>query len=218
MESATYIAAKQTLESQKSGVGLVFNNREVHIRDTVGIACGVAVVDMDFFGTGEKGVMWKSKGFPSNNLAYEFTHVTVDVDAMFATTALANTRLLKYFLKNSYLEIRNNGVDILRAPLASLVTYEIIPNIESNPDADATVEYFKTIARKINNAYKFREPFVCNAGMTPDVKIIVATGLTTAAYSATYNPVVTGLTLSDGTAQGNFVQIEFQGASASING
>lgn len=217
MDNNAKLQAQAALQSVDSGLGMPFNNQEVHMRDTAFVAASTAVTNMTFFGTDTKDEMWKSADFPSNTQAFIFTHVLVDPSIIFNADAQAHGRLYKYFLKNSFLEIKNEGTQLLIAPLSEMVTTEIVPSLKNDPTAAAPVNYWLDTRDKFNNAYKFIKPWKVNALAKPSVKILVAKGLTTAAYDVARNPVITN-NPTIASNEGNYVMVELKGIVSKVNG
>ncbi len=207
--------AKQTLQAVGSSNGAQFQNDEVWIRDTVFINPSTALVDMDFFGNDAKDEMWKSKVFPSNTQAFALTHLRIDFGILFSNTdPLLNNAKLKYFLNNSVLHISNEGDDVVKIPLYELVNFEIRQADNQNGTAS-----FYGIRDKFNNIFKLAKPVIVPAGGRPDVKIVPAKEVSTAAYSATLSPYIKKAGSALSTAdQGNYIMVEFKGVKSKVNG
>lgn len=208
------ITGKQILENVNRAAGQTFENQPAFIRDTYFYSPSTAMVDMDFFGTDAKDAMWKSKEFPSNTMAYSFDSIVVRAELQFNASAQLDASYRKYFLHNSYLEIRNEGNDIAKIPLVHLVDYKFAPTTATDATAAAPVDLFYTVFPKINNSYKLPKAFVVNAGEKPDIKIVVAKSLTLAAWDANHSPIMPKAGLTDD--KGFYVQVELQGIQSKL--
>lgn len=206
--------AKKQLENVNRSSGQTFENQVAYKRDTVFVGPTAALNDLEFFVTGEKDSMYKSKDFPSNTMAYQFTHIVLDAEIVFDANVVKNAKKMKHFLKNSNLEIRNEGKDIAIIPLIELINYNIIPTTD-NDLASSPANLFSQYTSRINTAYKLIKPFVVNAGDRPDIVIRVAKGLTTAAYADTYSPFLKNSGLA--SEQGFYIGVEFQGVQSKLN-
>lgn len=211
--------ARQVLQSVGGSNGELFENQEMHVRDTVFIAPSTSLTDLEFFAGGatDKDSMWKTKDFPSNTQAFQIQNVFVDAQVTFDDNAVENAPKLHYFLKNSFLEIRNEGSDVVKLPLAECVDYRKIPTTNSDVNS-GVVNRYNNFDTKFNNTYSLKKPMVVAAGERPDVKISVAKGLTTAAYSANYCPFLYGHANSSiSNNQGYYVMVEFKGVKTKAN-
>lgn len=206
--------ARQVLQSVGGSNGELFENQETHVRDTVFIAPSTALTDLDFFSSDAKDPMWKTKEFPSGTQAFNIKNIYVDAQITFDDNAVENAPKLHYFLKNSFLEIRNEGSDVVKLPLSECVDYRKVPTTNSDVNS-GVVNRYNNFDTKFNNTYALQKPLVVAANEKPDVKIVVAKGLTTAAYSANYCPFMYNSGLANN--QGFYIMVEFKGIKSKAN-
>lgn len=207
--------AAKALENVNRGNGQPFENQAAFKRDTVFIAPSTLLTNQELFVTGEKDAMYKSKDFPSNTMAYSFDKIKLDFNLVFNADAQLNVAYVRHFLRNTFLDIRIEGKDVTKIPFDELVGYKILPTTDTDKTAAAPVDLVYQFASKINNVYHLPKPFVVNAKENPDITIVVAKGLTTAAWAAVYSPIIPNSGLTDD--KGSYIQIEFQGIQSKLN-
>ncbi len=214
---ANQLQARQILQGVGGSNGEMFENQETHVRDTVFIAPSASLTDLDFFGSDAKDPMWKTKDFPSGTQAFNITNIFVDAQITFDDNAVENVAKLHYFLKNSFLEIRNEGSDVVKLPLSECVDYKKVPTTKSDVNS-GVINRYNDFESKFNNTYALKKPLVVAANEKPDVKIIVAKGLTSAAYSANYCPFLYNHGASHiSSNQGFYIMVDFKGIKSKAN-
>ena len=164
------------------------------VKDTAVYAVSEVLSEKTLFDTSTKHISYKDRAFPSNSQKYIIYGMSAMPSIAFtAASDEIHASYYQHFLEESYIEIRIEGDENTKIYLKDLV-----PSIVVNtPSTDAATLPHLARKDKENNVFPFPDPIEIGAGENIDITFVPATGLTTAAASATVGNFLPNLELAN---------------------
>lgn len=152
------------------------------LKDTAVYPVSTLLTEVNLFDNSTKHPTYKDKDFPSNSQKFVIYGMSASSSIAFngASDEFVAAEM-QHFQEESYVEIKIEGDEATKIYLKDLLPSVVV----NTPSTDATTLPHLARKDKENNVYPFPIPIEVGAGEQVDIKFVPATGLTTAADSAT---------------------------------